>query len=306
MTNPKLPPVVIMPEKSRHRGASALSIIEHEIVHINQILTGAFPELPKKRDVRTRIKYFADAMRTEYEANLLQLVRWPALYPTDAGLSLDHWCMLRGYADALEATVRLAARDNLTHTQAIRLDGPGDVEGCDLHGSPRRAERRRRFKGYLRTVLHLVEMTKLEPAQPLAIGQVELEVDDNQDLLLVFDVDANRTAVLTVLNPARADKVPVRAADILSAEGLRAPGSDTAQKTFKMGVYLLKEGTRDAHLDMLQRAQAISDQLARESVHLGWQPRRTHGSGCRHRRPETDRRYCPRPVCVSRPLTGAP
>ena len=37
MTNPKLPPIVIMPEKSRHRGASALSTIEHEIVHINQI-----------------------------------------------------------------------------------------------------------------------------------------------------------------------------------------------------------------------------------------------------------------------------
>jgi hypothetical protein len=90
MTNPKLPPVVIMPERHCYRGASALSIIEHEIVHINQMLTGAFPALPKERDVHTRIKFFADAMRTEYEPNLLQLVRWPALYPTDVGLSLDH------------------------------------------------------------------------------------------------------------------------------------------------------------------------------------------------------------------------
>jgi hypothetical protein len=90
-------------------------------VHINQMLTRSFPDPPKTGGCWARIQYFVSAMRTEYEANLLQLVRWPDQYPTDVGLSLGHWCRLRGYSSGLEATLRLAAEDDLTRRQAIRL-----------------------------------------------------------------------------------------------------------------------------------------------------------------------------------------
>ncbi|MBI4861552.1 MAG: hypothetical protein HY815_15015 [Candidatus Riflebacteria bacterium] len=44
-------------------------------------------------------------MRAEYEANLLQLTMWPAEYPTDMPFSLDQWCILRGYDQALDVLV---------------------------------------------------------------------------------------------------------------------------------------------------------------------------------------------------------
>ena len=121
LTDPDLPPVVIVPDKSGPLSRTRLSILEHEIVHINQMLTGVSPQRPKTKGVPGRLNYFAQTMRMEYEANLLQLVRWPGLYPKHLGLSLDHWCTIRGFASALETTLRLAAADNLPPGQAVRL-----------------------------------------------------------------------------------------------------------------------------------------------------------------------------------------
>ena len=57
----------------------------------------------------------------EYEANVLQLTQWPRLYPRDCSLSLDHWCVLRGYSQALEKTLMSAAERNLSSDEVSRF-----------------------------------------------------------------------------------------------------------------------------------------------------------------------------------------
>jgi hypothetical protein len=60
--------------------------------------------------------------------------------------------------------------------------------------------------------------------------------------------------------------VPVRIGDIVAAMGTRNPRYEEAQKTFKLGVYLLTESGRPAVPEMVQRVNGIADQFAR---HMG-------------------------------------
>lgn len=61
----------------------------------------------------------------------------------------------------------------------------------------------------------------------------------------------------------RAEKVPVRISDIIAAMGPRDPGYATAQKSFKLGVYLLTEPGSAADPALHQRAQELGAAIAR-------------------------------------------
>ncbi|MBI1734306.1 MAG: hypothetical protein HYR51_03960 [Candidatus Rokubacteria bacterium] len=99
-----LPPLVIVPHtRRRPRSERFRSIVEHEFVHINQAILGTLlPSLRGSAACRLRNAFFT-RFRSEFEAHLLQATRWPHVFPHRFGLSLEHWCVLRGYTDALEA-----------------------------------------------------------------------------------------------------------------------------------------------------------------------------------------------------------
>ena len=107
MLDINLPPLVLVPGTTRPRLRSKAfrSVLEHEFVHINQMLMGTFCLPHYDRPLRTRLRGFYERMRVEYEANILQLTPCPYYYPHRLGLSLDRWCALRGYAEALEEAV---------------------------------------------------------------------------------------------------------------------------------------------------------------------------------------------------------
>jgi len=109
-----LPPLVIVPhQRRRPRSQRFAAIIEHEVVHINQAILGTF--LPSPRgSARQRLAHaFFTRFRSEYEAHRLQASRWPRFFPHRLGLSLEHWCALRGYTDALEAIFVAAFRGDV-------------------------------------------------------------------------------------------------------------------------------------------------------------------------------------------------
>lgn len=106
-----LPPLVIVPhQRRRERSERFRSIIEHEFVHINQAILGTL--LPPLRGQASRrvASVFFSRFRSEFEAHMLQVIRWPGFFPHQFGLSLEHWCALRGYTDALEAIFLAAWR----------------------------------------------------------------------------------------------------------------------------------------------------------------------------------------------------
>jgi hypothetical protein len=114
------PPLVLLPtQHMQHRRNELISILEHEFVHINQFLTNAFPCSRSPRTVRSILRNFFQTTAAEYEANLLQLTRWPHLYQPSRGLSLDRWCTLRGYTQALEAMVDEIRRGAIPSIQAV-------------------------------------------------------------------------------------------------------------------------------------------------------------------------------------------
>ena len=116
------PPMVLAPEtKSRSKGVIFRSTLEHEFVHVNQAILGRFPEL---NGIKNRpFQCFLEHVQAEYEANFLQLFRWPKLYSKAKaqGLSLEEWCVLRGYTQALEKVVAAVLDGKLSKIQVERL-----------------------------------------------------------------------------------------------------------------------------------------------------------------------------------------
>src|SRR5437773_10283935 len=116
------PPLVLVPEvRARSRSESFRSVLEHEFVHINQALLGVFPYESAGGRAKNLVADFLAYTGAEYEANVLQLTQWPRLYPRDCSLSLDHWCVLRGYSQALEKTLMSAAERNLSPDEVSRF-----------------------------------------------------------------------------------------------------------------------------------------------------------------------------------------
>jgi hypothetical protein len=100
------PPLVLLPTPRPDRARVEMqSIIEHEFVHIHQILLGRFQGSRPTSTTREGMRReFFRSIRNEYEANLLQLTRWPHLW-RDTQWPLDAWCVLRGYTSALEGLI---------------------------------------------------------------------------------------------------------------------------------------------------------------------------------------------------------
>lgn len=123
------PPLVLVPEdRCGSRSERFRAILEHEFVHINQALLGTFREPPPIRSAHDLLDRHFARTRNEYEANFLQLVRWPSRYQLRSGLSLDHWCALRGHSQSLEESISSASRRNL----------PARVVGAYLDALPQR------------------------------------------------------------------------------------------------------------------------------------------------------------------------
>jgi hypothetical protein len=98
-----VPPLVMLPaSKCRARSAAFSSLVEHEIVHINQVILGFGPGLPTGRHAEHLLEYLIKVAEAEYEASFIQNVLQPEPIPKEHMLSLDHWCVLNGYAQALE------------------------------------------------------------------------------------------------------------------------------------------------------------------------------------------------------------
>ena len=111
------PPIVLVPEtKIGNTDVAFRSTLEHEYVHINQALLGNFPAA--EGFVKDPIRSMFEIVESEYQANFLQLSRWPTLYKKakklGVALSLRDWCILRGYSQALEAVLMAIMEDQLT------------------------------------------------------------------------------------------------------------------------------------------------------------------------------------------------
>ncbi|MFN7905110.1 MAG: hypothetical protein ACK5P5_07995, partial [Pseudobdellovibrionaceae bacterium] len=103
----KTPPVLVIPGKTLSKKSSIKSIVEHEIVHVNQALRGDFPEL----EICTwdhKIIYKQLLLHTifEFQANFVQLVHNPELMPSkEFNITLEEWCHLRGFTSGVEKIV---------------------------------------------------------------------------------------------------------------------------------------------------------------------------------------------------------
>jgi hypothetical protein len=99
-------PLVLVPLRRRGtRSEVFTSILEHEFVHVNQMLLGRFGHDLVGRSVPEAIAAFSEEAAVEHDANLIQLAHCPRLFPLDLGISLEHWCVLRGWTAALERAV---------------------------------------------------------------------------------------------------------------------------------------------------------------------------------------------------------
>jgi hypothetical protein len=101
----EVPPLVLVPDRrKRSRSKAFVSILEHEVVHVNQAIRGCFPQRKEHRSLKPALTAFYSIVRSEFDANTLQLTRWPKLFP-HARASLEHWCALRGWSFAVEEVV---------------------------------------------------------------------------------------------------------------------------------------------------------------------------------------------------------
>lgn len=109
-----LPPYVIAPmDRRRSRQVEFRSILEHEFVHLSQALCGDTLRGATLASVESLLRRYFSATCLEYEANLIQCVRWPSNVAATLhhyALSLEQWCLLRGHSQAIEGLLVLLAR----------------------------------------------------------------------------------------------------------------------------------------------------------------------------------------------------
>jgi hypothetical protein len=126
------PPFVLLSETTKKpQGRFFESLLEHEFVHVNQAIRGAFPASPKG-GAKELAKNIFQVTRAEYEAYLIQLTRWPQFYFQHVprylregnGLSLDRWCVQRGYTQGLEEIVGAVAAGRIEEGEFMEfIDG---------------------------------------------------------------------------------------------------------------------------------------------------------------------------------------
>lgn len=116
----QLPPLVFIPDSKRRARSNAFrSVVEHEFVHVNQAILGTFPELPLGRRAEDLLDFFVGLFTAEHEASFLQISRWTDTFPTQAGVSLEHWCLVRGYSQALEQVLLALADQDFSARAAL-------------------------------------------------------------------------------------------------------------------------------------------------------------------------------------------
>lgn len=117
------PPLVLISENQKGcKDAKFRSIMEHEFVHVNQALMGSVS--PSKKSIESAddlLKHLFETTRNEYEANYIQLVNWPSFYPHKEKISLEGWCVLRGYTQGLEQALEKAAVSHICKKEIIRF-----------------------------------------------------------------------------------------------------------------------------------------------------------------------------------------
>ena len=101
-------PLILVPTSRRWRRSQRfVSILEHEVVHVNQALLGTVLGASSPASSKAEaVDSFFEMVRVEYEANFIQLATWPSALPRRYGLSLEQWCALRGWTPALEVVAR--------------------------------------------------------------------------------------------------------------------------------------------------------------------------------------------------------
>lgn len=113
-----LPPLVLVPSRQARRSRQTVSVFEHEIVHVNQVLTDAYPPDVRPASVDELVSHFYARAMAEFEANFLQAFRWPQPAVKRYGYSLMQWGLLRGHTQSLEEVLRDLAFERLDEALA--------------------------------------------------------------------------------------------------------------------------------------------------------------------------------------------
>ena len=155
-------PVVIAPiSHRRSQSHKFISVLDHEMVHVCQALRGTWPSgWPEERDAL--LDEFILYTQIEYEANLLQLARWPNAHTPNAELTIEQWSLLRGYTQALEDVLRSAARgdldgDLITLVVDVGVHGPRRLERIGCSGDAIEWFANRWLRD-VRTAIHILTM----------------------------------------------------------------------------------------------------------------------------------------------------
>jgi hypothetical protein len=83
-------PLVVMPmSRRRSKSKSVLSTVEHEIVHVNQMLVGHLYTTERRAGLTGAIENFFEEVRCEVQANFMQLATWPEVFPRHIDLTLE-------------------------------------------------------------------------------------------------------------------------------------------------------------------------------------------------------------------------
>lgn len=113
------PPLVFIPDSKRGaRGDAHRSVVEHELVHVNQAIIGFFPEPALEPRASALIDFFVCLTTAEFEASLVQVTRWTDTVPAEADVTLEHWCLVKGYSQALERAVLMLADQSFSAREA--------------------------------------------------------------------------------------------------------------------------------------------------------------------------------------------
>lgn len=100
------PPIVVTAKRQQGQDRLYRSILEHEFVHICQMLLGRLADF--EADPGGPTLFLEARTRAEFEAYYLQHFHWPDLYPAQQtrGMSAEDYCLFSAYVHSLEDTLK--------------------------------------------------------------------------------------------------------------------------------------------------------------------------------------------------------
>jgi len=136
------PPLVVIPEsESRSTSKRFRPVLEHEFVHMNQMINGNYVAL-RGKTVKELHEMFLNNALMEFQAYFLVYGRWPdkwmERWRVEKDLSFEHVCFLRGVTQALEHTLFRAIYSELGEAEFVALmDGfptliPRAIQQCGV------------------------------------------------------------------------------------------------------------------------------------------------------------------------------